>query len=185
MEDFSKGLYVLRVGDYNTEVLRQFPYAHLFTKLDLFSINRSLMLKKRNSQSNGCIFMNSLIKVHIWTTTSLFFGWKQKIIEVSVSVRWFSRCAFLHPQPSIVLEWIAQSVDGDHLELLGRVLANSINHKNIFKNYMICLSKHLAYAIKLQSAIVPLLPDETCKAPYVYGPERIKDGMICAGFLEG
>lgn len=65
MEDFSKGLYVLRVGDYNTEVLRQFPYAHLFTKLDLFSINRSLMLKKRNSQSNGCIFMNSLIKVHI------------------------------------------------------------------------------------------------------------------------
>lgn len=42
-----------------------------------------------------------------------------------------------------------------------------------------------AYAIKLQSAVVPLLPDETCSAPYVYGEERIKSGMLCAGFLEG
>lgn len=42
-----------------------------------------------------------------------------------------------------------------------------------------------AYAIKLQSATVPLLPDETCRAPYVYGPDRIKAGMFCAGFLEG
>lgn len=32
---------------------------------------------------------------------------------------------------------------------------------------------------------MPLLADETCKASYVYGPERIKEGMICAGFLEG
>lgn len=43
----------------------------------------------------------------------------------------------------------------------------------------------LAYAIKLQSATVPILPDETCKAPYVYGPDRIKIGMFCAGLLEG
>jgi len=50
---------------------------------------------------------------------------------------------------------------------------------------MISFYTFLAYAIKLQSATVPLLPDDTCKAPYVYGPERIKDGMICAGFLEG
>lgn len=24
-----------------------------------------------------------------------------------------------------------------------------------------------------------------CKASHVYGPERIKSGMFCAGFLEG
>lgn len=29
------------------------------------------------------------------------------------------------------------------------------------------------------------MADETCKAPHVYGPERIKNGMFCAGFLEG
>ena len=43
----------------------------------------------------------------------------------------------------------------------------------------------LAFAIKLQSANVPILSDETCKAPYVYGPDRIKVGMFCAGLLEG
>jgi secreted trypsin-like serine protease len=43
----------------------------------------------------------------------------------------------------------------------------------------------LAFAIKLQSATVPILSDDTCKAPYVYGPDRIKVGMFCAGLLEG
>ncbi|KZS17504.1 Uncharacterized protein APZ42_016378 [Daphnia magna] len=42
-----------------------------------------------------------------------------------------------------------------------------------------------AFAIKLQSATVPISPDETYKAPYVYGPDRIKVGMFCAGLLEG
>ena len=37
----------------------------------------------------------------------------------------------------------------------------------------------------LQSATIPLLPDETCQAPYVYGSKKIQPGMMCAGFLEG
>lgn len=30
-----------------------------------------------------------------------------------------------------------------------------------------------------------MLSDDTCTAPYVYGAERIRSGMFCAGFLEG
>ncbi|XP_064108356.1 uncharacterized protein LOC135216798 [Macrobrachium nipponense] len=37
----------------------------------------------------------------------------------------------------------------------------------------------------LQSALLPILPDEICKADNVYGDTRLTEGMFCAGYLEG
>lgn len=68
----------------------------------------------------------------------------------------------------------------DVIKLIHSILVGLISQV-IFEMMMIIA----AYAIKLQSATVPLLVDETCKAPHVYGPDRIKSGMFCAGFLEG
>ncbi|PSN37221.1 hypothetical protein C0J52_12660 [Blattella germanica] len=41
------------------------------------------------------------------------------------------------------------------------------------------------YARRLRAAWIPLLPQETCKASFVYGADAIGEGMFCAGQLEG
>nr|XP_045618855.1 uncharacterized protein LOC123770744 [Procambarus clarkii]XP_045618856.1 uncharacterized protein LOC123770744 [Procambarus clarkii]XP_045618857.1 uncharacterized protein LOC123770744 [Procambarus clarkii] len=41
------------------------------------------------------------------------------------------------------------------------------------------------YSKVLQSALLPIQPETTCSADYVYGPTRLTQGMYCAGYLEG
>ncbi|KAG7177113.1 Neurotrypsin-like 1, partial [Homarus americanus] len=43
----------------------------------------------------------------------------------------------------------------------------------------------LGYSKVLQSALLPILPEETCEADHVYGPARLTQGMYCAGHMEG
>lgn len=70
-------------------------------------------------------------------------------------------------------------------------------HLHIFIHPSLCLltcislSIHLIFPIPtghskvLQSAALPILPDSTCRADYVYGPTRLTEGMYCAGYMEG
>lgn len=37
----------------------------------------------------------------------------------------------------------------------------------------------------LRASWVPILPQETCRAPFVYGDRTITDAMFCAGYLDG
>ncbi|XP_043210153.1 neurotrypsin-like, partial [Amphibalanus amphitrite] len=45
--------------------------------------------------------------------------------------------------------------------------------------------RRAAYARRLRSVVLPLLPISTCTARHVYGDSKITDGMYCAGYLEG
>ncbi|XP_069970434.1 antigen WC1.1 [Penaeus vannamei] len=47
------------------------------------------------------------------------------------------------------------------------------------------LGPELGHSKVLQSAALPILPDSTCRADYVYGPTRLTEGMYCAGYMEG
>ena len=41
------------------------------------------------------------------------------------------------------------------------------------------------YTRYLQSAQMPIIPIQECIRPQVYGPNKLKEGMFCAGFLDG
>jgi len=37
----------------------------------------------------------------------------------------------------------------------------------------------------LRAATVPLISDDMCKSEEFYGPKRITEGMVCAGYIKG
>ena len=61
LEDFPKGLYVLRVGDYNSQVLLIHLIKMKEMKLSIV-FNRILIRRKRNIPSNRCTFTNCLMR---------------------------------------------------------------------------------------------------------------------------
>merc|ERR1711911_165076 len=141
MEDFPKGLYVLRVGDYHTE--KKDPEEEEFTVDRLF-------LHEEFGTGGHLNNDIALIRVKAKNGRGIRFGsYAQPLCIPSTTIKYQpgSNCT--------ISGWGSSGQPG------------------------------AAYAIKLQSATVPLLVDETCKAPHVYGPDRIKSGMFCAGFLEG
>lgn len=141
MEDFPKGLYVLRVGDYHTE--------DKDVQEEEFTVDRLFFHEEFGTD----VHLNNdiaLIRVKAKNGRGIRFG--------------------SHVQPLCLPADTAAYQPGTNCTISGWGSSGQPG---------------AAYAIKLQSATVPLLPDEMCKAPYVYGPDRIKSGMFCAGFLEG
>lgn len=61
------------------------------------------------------------------------------------------------------------------------IYIHSLIHPSIYSSLII----FTGHSKVLQSAALPILPDSTCKADYVYGPTRLTEGMYCAGYMEG
>jgi len=141
LEDFPKGLYVLRVGDYNTET--DDPEEEEFT------IERLFLHETFGSE----VHLNNdiaLIRVKAKNGRGIRFG--------------------SYVQPLCIPPATVKYIPGTNCSISGWGSSGQPGS---------------AYAIKLQSATVPLLADDMCKAPHVYGADRIKSGMFCAGYLEG
>ncbi|XP_032783777.2 uncharacterized protein LOC116921556 isoform X1 [Daphnia magna] len=141
MEDFPKGLYVLRVGDYNTE--------DSDIEEDQFTVER-MHFHEEFGQGGHLNNDIALIRVKKKGNRGIRFG--------------------SHVQPLCLPTPDTAYVPGTNCTIAGWGSPGQPG---------------AAFAIKLQSATVPILSDDTCKAPYVYGPDRIKVGMFCAGLLEG
>lgn len=100
MEDFPKGLYVLRVGDYHTEVPFFVDLSYLLSILTwcimaiFVWIWRIRTCKRKSSRWIACSSMKSSVRMYIWTTTSHSSVSRRRTAEEFVSVRTFNRCAF-------------------------------------------------------------------------------------------
>ncbi|KAK2725709.1 hypothetical protein QYM36_000264 [Artemia franciscana] len=141
MEDFSLGSYILRVGDYDTEVIdpdeEEFA-AELLHVHDLFNqgvyLNNDIALVKVKRKRGRGITLSDFVQPIC-------------LPEPDATYEEYMNCT--------IAGWGSAGTPGS------------------------------GYAIKLQSATIPVLPLNVCRADFVYGKERVLSGMFCSGYLEG